>query len=85
MLQALTYLVLGVWFWKSPVAAIPKELVQPIGKSFTLFTSHFILLLVWFFVFSIQSVPDLPLVGTYIIISRGIKMAFHKFSSCIYF
>ncbi|KAJ8435047.1 hypothetical protein Cgig2_027256 [Carnegiea gigantea] len=31
-LKALTYLVLGVWFWKSPVASIPRELVQPIGK-----------------------------------------------------
>ncbi|KAJ8421230.1 hypothetical protein Cgig2_034079 [Carnegiea gigantea] len=32
LVYALTYLVLGVWFWKSQVASIPKELVQPIGK-----------------------------------------------------
>lgn len=29
--KALTYLVLGMWFWKSPVAVIPKELLQPVG------------------------------------------------------
>ncbi|KAK9757547.1 hypothetical protein RND81_01G169600 [Saponaria officinalis] len=29
--KALTYLLLTVWFWKSPIAAISKELVQPIG------------------------------------------------------
>lgn len=30
--KALAYLLLAVWFWKSPVAAISKELVQPFGK-----------------------------------------------------
>ncbi|XP_074312979.1 protein GET1-like [Silene latifolia] len=30
--KALTYLLLAVWFWKSPVAAISKELVQPFGR-----------------------------------------------------
>lgn len=30
--KALTYLLLGIWFWKYPVAAISKELVQPFGK-----------------------------------------------------
>ncbi|KNA17786.1 hypothetical protein SOVF_076830 [Spinacia oleracea] len=30
--KALTYLLLGVWFWKYPVASISKELVQPFGK-----------------------------------------------------
>ncbi|KAL9224648.1 hypothetical protein vseg_000665 [Gypsophila vaccaria] len=30
--KALTYLLLAVWFWKSPVAAISKELVQPFGS-----------------------------------------------------
>ncbi|CAO2838755.1 unnamed protein product [Amaranthus hypochondriacus] len=30
--KALIYLLLGVWFWKYPVAAISKELVQPFGK-----------------------------------------------------
>ena len=32
VLQALTYLLLLVTFWKSPVAAISKELVQPFGE-----------------------------------------------------
>ncbi|KAK9690818.1 hypothetical protein RND81_09G156000 [Saponaria officinalis] len=36
--KALTYLLLTVWFWKSPVAAISKELVQPIGERHPLFT-----------------------------------------------
>ncbi|KAL9267884.1 GET1-like protein [Drosera capensis] len=30
-IKILTYLVLAVWFWGSPVAAISKELVQPFG------------------------------------------------------
>ncbi|XP_021726734.1 tail-anchored protein insertion receptor WRB-like [Chenopodium quinoa] len=30
--KALTYLLLGVWFWKYPVASISKELVQPFGR-----------------------------------------------------
>ncbi|KAL9231827.1 hypothetical protein vseg_006997 [Gypsophila vaccaria] len=30
--KALAYLLLAFWFWKSPVAAISKELVQPFGK-----------------------------------------------------
>ncbi|KAJ8446918.1 hypothetical protein Cgig2_013219 [Carnegiea gigantea] len=29
--KALTYLVLGVWVWKSSMASVPRELVQPIG------------------------------------------------------
>ncbi|GAB4848385.1 hypothetical protein Ancab_003080 [Ancistrocladus abbreviatus] len=31
-LKMLTYLVLTIWFWGSPVSAISKELVQPFGK-----------------------------------------------------
>ncbi|XP_021765031.1 tail-anchored protein insertion receptor WRB-like isoform X2 [Chenopodium quinoa] len=30
--KALTYLLLGVWFWKYPVGSISKELVQPFGR-----------------------------------------------------
>ncbi|KAL9253567.1 GET1-like protein [Drosera capensis] len=31
-IKILTYFVLAIWFWGSPVAAISKELVQPFGK-----------------------------------------------------
>ncbi|GMH25155.1 hypothetical protein Nepgr_026998 [Nepenthes gracilis] len=31
-IKVLTYLLLAIWFWGSPVAAVPKELVQPFGK-----------------------------------------------------
>ncbi|GAB2227249.1 hypothetical protein Droror1_Dr00009062 [Drosera rotundifolia] len=31
-IKILTYLVLAIWFWGCPVAAISKELVQPFGK-----------------------------------------------------
>ncbi|KAK9666838.1 hypothetical protein RND81_14G215100 [Saponaria officinalis] len=31
-IKALSYLLLAFWFWKSPVATISKELVQPFGK-----------------------------------------------------
>ncbi|GAB4847623.1 hypothetical protein Ancab_026684 [Ancistrocladus abbreviatus] len=31
-LKLLTYLVLIIWFWGSPVSAISKELVEPFGK-----------------------------------------------------
>ncbi|XP_074304451.1 protein GET1-like [Silene latifolia] len=30
--KALTYLLLAFWFWKSPIAAISKEVVQPFGN-----------------------------------------------------
>ncbi|KAL8150542.1 hypothetical protein V2J09_020350 [Rumex salicifolius] len=31
-LKVLTYILLTYWFWATPVASIPKELVQPLGK-----------------------------------------------------
>ncbi|XP_074266363.1 protein GET1-like [Silene latifolia] len=30
--KALAYLLLAFWFWKSPIAAISKEVVQPFGN-----------------------------------------------------
>ncbi|XP_055805804.1 protein GET1-like [Solanum dulcamara] len=32
VLQVLTYFLLIIWFWRIPVAAISKQLVQPFGK-----------------------------------------------------
>ncbi|XP_009767524.1 protein GET1-like isoform X2 [Nicotiana sylvestris] len=32
ILKFLMYLLLIIWFWRIPVASIPKQLVQPFGK-----------------------------------------------------
>ncbi|OIT35326.1 PREDICTED: uncharacterized protein LOC109243541 [Nicotiana attenuata] len=32
ILKVLMYLLLIIWFWRIPVASIPKQLVQPFGK-----------------------------------------------------